>query len=78
MFYNTAYFTVTIACVFQQSDQCVVELFQASLAFCLLQIDLQYFFSLPEEVDVKDTINTCQSSWTLRWVTDIESPLSVL
>lgn len=37
-----------------------------------------FLFSLPEEVDVKETINTCQSNWTLRRVTDIESALSVL
>lgn len=36
------------------------------------------FLPVPEEVDVTDTINACHSNWTLRWVADIESLLSVL
>lgn len=67
--------TVTVACTFQQSDQCK-ELFQASLAFCSLQIDPRRFLS--QEVDFKGTINTCQSNWTARCGADIESPSSVL
>lgn len=27
-----------------------------------------------KEAHVEDTINTCQSRWTLRWVNDIERP----